>query len=385
MAMKKLFLIVVLPIIFLCFAQSWAADRYVDYRPGYSASCSAGSDNDYDPVTRDCGSGSDLVYSTMQGAENASSYGDIIWIREGTYNVTGSGDGMYVSGIGGTGSTSNFLTVRTGRSGGSEETVTISGDGTTGQDGFDIRIGYVKLLGPFVIHGIGTDGVRVDTSHSGSYVWVKDITGYDNGVAAVMIVDTDKIVLDDVVGYFNGWNTTDGWGYAITINNHYDSACEASVSEYQSVVRRMIAYANWQNNGSHYDGVGITHDMSGPATNSGGTVVGAHIIHHSIAFDNGGTGFLLSRAEGLGTSHNISWRNDADPESGSGNYNAIHLKGGYADSGDACDNEQLVANSIFVVRSGTSFVIRDWQDDPTRTHRGNYVKDEEWESKSIMV
>lgn len=63
-----------------------AATIYVDYRQGYCTSCTAGSDTDYDVATRNCGSGSATVYSTIQAAVNAVATGDTIHMRGGTYS-----------------------------------------------------------------------------------------------------------------------------------------------------------------------------------------------------------------------------------------------------------------------------------------------------------
>lgn len=55
---------------------------YVDNN---ATSCSTPSDNDYNPTTRSCGSGSYIVYNTIQGAANVVSAGDVIDVRAGTY------------------------------------------------------------------------------------------------------------------------------------------------------------------------------------------------------------------------------------------------------------------------------------------------------------
>jgi len=69
-------------------SQSWAADLYVDYFPGYCSSCSSGNDNDYDPDTRNCGSGAYKVFTTVQAAVDAMNGGDHIILRDGTYNCS---------------------------------------------------------------------------------------------------------------------------------------------------------------------------------------------------------------------------------------------------------------------------------------------------------
>ncbi len=60
-----------------------AVTRYVDDTG--ATNCSTPSDTDYDPATGICGSGSDLVYSTINAAVQAVTPGDSVIIRGGTY------------------------------------------------------------------------------------------------------------------------------------------------------------------------------------------------------------------------------------------------------------------------------------------------------------
>lgn len=82
-------------VIFILTNYSTAEDLYVDYFPGYCSDCSAGSDTDYDPETRNCGTGSSKVYSNIQSAINDMNGGDDIFLRGGTYQNARLGDGTY--------------------------------------------------------------------------------------------------------------------------------------------------------------------------------------------------------------------------------------------------------------------------------------------------
>lgn len=66
-------------------ASAMATDRYVD---NTTTGCSTPSDNDYDPNTETCGSGSALVYSSISAARTAMVGGDTMTIMAGTYTGT---------------------------------------------------------------------------------------------------------------------------------------------------------------------------------------------------------------------------------------------------------------------------------------------------------
>lgn len=79
-------MIVLRPLIFILLLifstlPAWATDRYID---GSATGCTS-TDNDYDPITRACGSGSELFYSTFAAAHAAAVAGDNIYFRAGTY------------------------------------------------------------------------------------------------------------------------------------------------------------------------------------------------------------------------------------------------------------------------------------------------------------
>lgn len=76
-------------IIFLLFAvPGWGAIYYVDRTSeGGAIGCSVPNDNDYDPSTRSCGSGSETIYNTIKGAYDATSDGDTVYIMPGTYTA----------------------------------------------------------------------------------------------------------------------------------------------------------------------------------------------------------------------------------------------------------------------------------------------------------
>lgn len=78
-----------------------AADLYVD---NATSGCSTPTDTDYNPNTRSCGSGSELVYSTLAAAFAADASGDTIYVRDGTYvesvnNTVASGPGPGFSSV----------------------------------------------------------------------------------------------------------------------------------------------------------------------------------------------------------------------------------------------------------------------------------------------
>jgi len=80
-------MISILLVFFFLVPQVWCATYYADKAAlGHSSSCSTPSDTDYDPITRECGSGSATVYDTIDGAINAAtSAGDIIQIQPGAW------------------------------------------------------------------------------------------------------------------------------------------------------------------------------------------------------------------------------------------------------------------------------------------------------------
>lgn len=86
-------------LIALLFSSSLWAAIYVD---NTTSGCSTPSDTDYDPNNGigTCGAGSDTVWNTIDGAADAASRGDTIYVRAGTYTEqitltdgTGTGEG----------------------------------------------------------------------------------------------------------------------------------------------------------------------------------------------------------------------------------------------------------------------------------------------------
>jgi hypothetical protein len=88
--MKKMFkiktayrLLLIACFLFLFPKISQAATTY--YVDNTTISCSTPSDNDYDPATDTCGSGSYTVYNTIQGCADAVTAGDTCIVADGTY------------------------------------------------------------------------------------------------------------------------------------------------------------------------------------------------------------------------------------------------------------------------------------------------------------
>lgn len=84
---------IVLSFLLLAPGLASAATRYLD---NGSTNCSTPSDNDYDPTTRTCGSGSDTVYAAVWAAGQATKSGDTLIIMPGVYwDATGSCTGQW--------------------------------------------------------------------------------------------------------------------------------------------------------------------------------------------------------------------------------------------------------------------------------------------------
>ncbi len=89
-------------------AMALAAVRFVD---NTTTSCSTPSDTDYDPNTETCGSGSFAVYTNPQAGLAASSAGDTLYIRAGTYTDTLASPTARLYKANWTGSSSQRITV----------------------------------------------------------------------------------------------------------------------------------------------------------------------------------------------------------------------------------------------------------------------------------
>lgn len=84
--MRKILLMIL--ILLMLAVPGWGTIYYVDRTSeGGAIGCSVPNDNDYDPLTRSCGSGSESVYNTIKGAYDATIDGDTVYIMSGTYTA----------------------------------------------------------------------------------------------------------------------------------------------------------------------------------------------------------------------------------------------------------------------------------------------------------
>lgn len=158
------------PLLILCFmlfalpSVGHAIDRYVD---ATTSGCSSPTDTDYNPATESCGSGSELVYTTINGALAVEGANDNVYVRAGTYaeylnnNITsGSGPGFTntTNLIGYPGET---VTVRRSYSSGSACLLFIGGSKS--------NIVVRNIIFDGVLCTTGGAPVRVDSSNGGTF------------------------------------------------------------------------------------------------------------------------------------------------------------------------------------------------------------------------
>ena len=184
---------------------AWAVTRYVDnVVNGGAASCSTPTDTDYNPTTRACGSGSDLVYSTMPVAWRAAVHGDLILHRAGSYTL--GNYGTFGDTLGGTGSDWATATTFTNYPG---ETVTVNGsaniDYAVNSTSYviftaDVRGHFVFQPGSFRVQG-GVHHIRFEK------LVIKDFAqmGISGGIACAFKPSNIEILYNEIA---NGGTVT---------------------------------------------------------------------------------------------------------------------------------------------------------------------------------
>ena len=310
---KRLLTLIMLICAFTVIAKAQSGTpRFVD---NTTSGCSTPSDNDYDPITEACGSGSSIVYNTINGAFGVTTAGDSVLIRAGTYaefvrttNLAGpatatnrilvqayNGENVVIRTPGGS---SNLSVVRTGPSG-----VYVTWDGID-FDGINIDVADQNFGQVFAISGDG-NGIIVKNSIVRNGLRSSGIFIQGDGI---QILDSQFFDNGRDINYLPGANGIYAGNMRNSIirgNKAYRNAC-TGIRVYASngaqannnIIERNDVY---QNGGSHGP-LGVCTSIS-----SGFTIGDQNnIVQYNYAYENDGQGFLIWK--GGGTSANNIFR-----------------------------------------------------------------------------
>ena len=258
--MKLVKLLLSFYLVLFFFGAAFATDRYFD---STATGCSSPSDTDYSPVTRTCGAGGSFIYSTPQGASDAASAGDTVYLR-GSYNA-GSNVALDVK----SGSSGSPITY----SNYNGETVTLqsTNDGTFTQGVIELNSkSYVTINGLTIVGG--SYGIEVYPSGSNLVFtnnniynsWDSCFVGYGaNTVTFTGNEVHDCNVLNEPLGAYQGHGGS--WGAGVTFNSGVHHITASGNIVYNSRGEGMSCYGGWggQSDDVTFDGNFVSDSNTG--------------------------------------------------------------------------------------------------------------------------
>lgn len=304
---------------------AWATDRYVD---ATTTGCSSPTDTDYNPATESCGSGSELVYTTINGACAAESPADTIYVRAGTYIE-------YIADCLSSGTSATALTSLIGWPG---ETVIVRPASYGGGFGCAIHIGNTRSF--ILVQNIdfratncsGGASVRIGNSANPTprpnYIILRQIIASNNPIASGILAAADNFEVSNSEISSNGDSSLDHGFYwsagsvGTFLRNRFENNSGVGVQFYKYSTHGTFKWNFCKGNGAVCLAMGgdtetISYNVmiaSATATrvlqlSTGEQTVRNSVVSHNVFYRSGtasGTGFLKTRSGTLTASNNIA-------------------------------------------------------------------------------
>lgn len=306
-------------------APVWATDRYVD---NATSGCSTPTDTDYNPSTRSCGSGSELVYSTWASALAAESPNDNIYGRGAEYT-----EGISDTIASGTGP---GFTNTTKLIGWPSEQVILKPNTQVGS-ACALHLGntrnHIEVQNIIFDADLCTAGAATRVGSSSqpsprpSYIRFRQVTA-KNSVNTGLLAAADNLEVYDSIYQNNGDSANDHGIYwsaganGIFQRNQFLGNSGTGIQFYPTSTQATFEYNFCKDNGGVCVAMGGDHEtiryniMVAKSSNTrviqlstGSQTVGGSVVAHNVFYRAGtasGTGFLKTRSGTMTVANNIA-------------------------------------------------------------------------------